>query len=105
MSQCDEIAIRCRIGHVLLGAKAMTEGTTGVSVGVVLSTHLVVPRCVSRDDMDPNNNLDSLSHDFCVEISLVSQLTNLVGYCSNASVLVLEFCSTVGLISLSFSVG
>ena len=82
----------------------MTEGTTGVSIGVVLSTHLIVPGCVSGDDMDPNNNLYSLAHDFCVEISLVSH-ANLVGYCSNASVLVLEFCSTVGLISLSFSVG
>ena len=89
----------------MLCTEAMTVGAARVPIGVVLAAHLIVPRCVSRNNVHPNNNLDLLSHDFRVEVSLIPQLADLVGDGSDTFVLVLEFGGTVGLIGLSFTVG
>ena len=89
----------------MLCTEAVAVGTVRVSIGVVFAAHLIVSRCVSRNDVHPNNNLDLLPHNFRVEVSLIPQPADLVGDCSDTLVLVLMFGGTVCLVGLSFTVG
>ena len=63
----------------MLCTEAVAVGTVCISIGAVFAAHLIVSRCVSRNDVHPNNNLDLLSHDLRVEESLISELADLVG--------------------------
>ena len=90
----------------MLCTEAVAVGTVRVSIGVVFAAHLIVSRCVSCNDVHPNNNLDLLPHNFRVEVPLVPQPADLlVGDCSDTLVLVLKFGGTVCLVGFSFTVG